>query len=183
MTEFEKMRSQCLYRFDDEAVLKSVRHANELCAKLQNMTLDSREYRNVVEELIPNIPASSVVNPPFHCDHGHGIRMGENVFVNYNATFLDGGMITIGSRTKIGPCCTFVTPNHPIDYEERRQPCETCTPITIGEDCWIASNVTICPGVTIGDRCVIAAGSVVTKNIPSDTLAAGVPAVVKKSLR
>ena len=125
------------------------------------------------EDLIPGIPESSTVSPPFHCDHGHGIKLGENVFINYNGTMLDGGIISIGSNTQVGPNCQFLTPNHPIDYVERRKPVERCFPITIGEDCWLGGGVTVCPGVTIGDRCIIGAGSVVVKDIPSDSMAVG----------
>jgi len=98
---------------------------------------------------------------------------------------LDGGMITIGSNTQIGPNCQFLTPNHPIDidYMERRKPIERCSPITIGEDCWLGGGVTVCLGVTIGDRCIIGAGSVVVKDIPSDSMAVGNPAKVIKNLK
>ena len=182
MTEFEKMRSQEFYDFTDAEVTESIIHANRLCAKLQTLTVFDSDYRSVIEELIPDIPASSCINPTFHCDHGHGIRLGEGVFVNYGGTMLDGGLITIGSRTKIGPNCQLVTPNHPIDYMDRRNPIERCKPITIGEDCWLGTGVIVCPGVTIGDRCIIGAGSVVVKDIPSDSMAVGNPARVIKSL-
>lgn len=183
MTELEKMRSNVFYRFDDADVIASANHANALCAQLQTMTLNSANYRNVIEELVPGIPQNSCINPPFHCDHGHGIKMGENVFVNYNATMLDGGLITIGSRTKIGPNCQLVTPNHPMDFLERRLPQEKCSPITIGEDCWLGAGVIVCPGVTIGNRSVIGAGSVVVKDIPDDCLAVGNPAHVVRKLK
>ena len=91
--------------------------------------------------------------------------------------------IRIGKNTKIGPNCQFYTPNHPMGFMERRKPQETGYPITIGEDCWIAGGVTICPGVTIGKRCIIAAGSVVTKDVPDDSLVAGVPAIIKRKLK
>jgi len=182
MTEFEKMRNKEFYDFSGSEIMDSIRHANLLCAKLQTMTLFDEDYRKVIEVLIPGIPASSCINPPFHCDHGHGIKLGEGVFVNYGGTMLDGGLITIGSRTKIGPNCQLVTPNHPIDYRERRKPTERCLPITIGEDCWLGTGVTVCPGVTIGDRCIIGAGSVVVKDIPSDSMAVGNPARVIKNL-
>lgn len=175
MNEFEKMRNGEMYRFDDSEVLASVEHANALCAKLQIISAYDMSYRSIIEDLIPSIPSSSCVTPPFHCDHGHGIHLGENVFINYNATFLDGGYITIGSRTKIGPNCQIMTPNHPIDYMERRQPVERCLPVNIGEDCWLGNGVIVCPGVTIGNRCVIGAGSVVVKDIPADCLAVGNP--------
>lgn len=183
MTEFEKMRSGQLYCFDDAECMESIRRANGLCLRLQAMTMGDPAYRSVIERLLPGIPPSSSVNPPFHCDHGHGIRLGENVFVNYNATMLDGGFITIGSNTKLGPNCQLLTPNHPMDYLERRKPQERCLPITIGEDCWLGAGVIVCPGVTIGDRVVVGAGSVVVRDIPSDSLAVGNPARVVRRLR
>lgn len=95
------------------------------------------------------------------------------MFINYNGTMLDGGLITIRRNTQVGPNCQFLTPNHPTDYIERRKPIERCSPITIGEDCWLGGGVTVCPGVTIGDRCIIGAGSVVVKDIPADSIAVG----------
>lgn len=182
-TEFEKMRSGELYSFVDAETGASNKRAQQLCARLRSLTIHDEEYRALIEELIPGIPESTTICPPFHCDHGHGLELGENVFVNYNAVMLDSGMIRIGSNTKIGPNAQFYTPNHPIDYIERRKPQETALPITIGEDCWIGGGVTICPGVTIGDRCIVAAGSVVTKDMPDDCLVAGCPAEVKCKLR
>ena len=175
MTEFEKMRREEFYDFTSEECLASYYRAKHICAKLQTMTTEDEDYRKTIEELIPGIPESSSVSPPFHCDHGHGIKLGENVFINYNGTMLDGGIISIGSNTQVGPNCQFLTPNHPIDFVERRKPIERCSPITVGEDCWLGGGVTVCPGVTIGDRCIIGAGSVVVKDIPSDSIAVGNP--------
>ena len=183
MNGFDKMRSGKFYDFSDKETTESLIHANQLCARLQTMTAMDADYRTVIEELIPGIPASSTINPPFHCDHGHGIRLGENVFVNYGCTMLDGGLITIGAHTLIGPNCQLVTPNHPIDYIERRKPVEKCSPITIGEDCWLGAGVIVCPGVTIGTRSIIGAGSVVVKDIPEDSVAVGNPARVIKKLK
>ena len=182
-TELEKMRSEELYSFADPEVFASIARSQKLCARLRTMSMHDEDYRSTLEELIPGIPQSSMICPPFHCDHGTGILLDENVFINYNAVMLDSAYIRIGKNTKVGPNCQFYTPNHPMDYMERRKPQETGHPITIGEDCWIAGGVVICPGVTIGHRCIIAAGSVVTKDIPDDSLAAGVPAVVKRSLK
>lgn len=183
MTEFEKMRSEQLYSFANPECDASVMRANSLCARLQTMTLQSPDYREVIEALVPGLPKSSVINPPFHCDHGHGIKIGHDTFLNYDCLMLDGGLITIGNHCKIGPRCQFFTPQHPIDFEERMKPVETCHPITIGDNCWLGGGVTVCPGVTIGPRCIIAAGSVVVHDIPADSLAAGNPAVVKRSLK
>ena len=182
-TEYEKMRSQGLYYFSDPEIHASLVHAKKVCARLRSMTIYDEDYRQVIEELIPGIPQSTTICPPFHCDHGTGIILGENVFMNYDCIMLDGGYIRIGKHTLIGPHCQFYTPQHPMDYVERREEKETAYPITIGEDCWLGGNVVVCPGVTIGNRCIIAAGSVVTKDIPDDSLAAGVPAVVKRSLK
>ena len=182
-TEYEKMRSQELYYFSDPEIHASLVHAKKVCARLRSMTICDDDYRQVIEELIPGIPQSTTICPPFYCDHGTGIILGENVFMNYDCIMLDGGYIRIGKHTLIGPHCQFYTPQHPMDYVERREEKETAYPITIGEDCWLGGNVVVCPGVTIGNRCIIAAGSVVTKDIPDDSLAAGVPAVVKRSLK
>lgn len=183
MTEFEKMRSGEMYRFSDAEVLASVQHATALCIKMQTMGVADSQYRETIEELIPGIPKSSTVCPPFHCDHGHGIKIGEDTFLNYNCTMLDGGLITIGNNVKIGPNCQFYTPQHPFDYEERRKPIERALPISVGNDTWLGGGVVVCPGVKIGNRCIIGAGSVVVHDIPDDCMAAGNPAVVKKRLR
>lgn len=182
-TEYEKMRAGELYNFEDAEVLASVDKANRLCATLSQLTLTSPAYRPLIEELVPGIPKSSTINPPFHCDHGTGVKLGEHTFINYDSVMLDGAYITIGSHCKIGPRCQFYTPQHPLDYEERMKPVETCHPITIGDNCWLGGGVTVCPGVTIGPRCIIAAGSVVAHDIPADSLAAGNPAKVKRRLR
>jgi maltose O-acetyltransferase len=183
MTEFEKMRSQKLYDFSDPEIHQSLLHAKETCLRLNQLTLSSPGYRDVLRELVPDIPDSSSICPPFHCDHGNGIKIGEHTFVNYNCLILDGAWVTIGNDVLIGPGCQLVTPQHPMDYMKRRGTCETSYPITIGDDTWLGAGVLVCPGVTIGKRCIIAAGSVVIRDIPDDCMAAGNPAVVKKHLR
>ena len=176
LTEVEKMRSGQLADMMVPEMHERFEHAKRLLAQMRTLTTYDAAYRGLLEELVPGIPASSTICPPFYCDHGDGIRLGEHVFVNANCTFLDGAYITIGSHTLIGPNVQIYTPHHPIDYVARREYKEYAYPVTIGEDCWIGGGVVICPGVTIGPRCVIGAGSVVTKNIPSDTMAAGNPA-------
>ena len=182
-TEFEKMRSQELYDFSDPQVDASIRHAKMLCARLQTMTPYDEDYREVIEELIPGIPDSANITPPFYCDHGNGIHLAEGVFLNFGCTILDGAHVTIGRHTLLGPNCQLYTPQHPMDHVLRRETKETAYPITIGEDCWLGGNVTVCPGVTIGNRVIVAAGSVVTRDVPDDVLVAGVPAVVKRHLK
>lgn len=177
------MRSEELYDYSTQEIQASAEHARGICAQLTSMTVHSPRYRELIEDLIPTIPASSTVCPPFTCDHGTGIVLGEKVFINYNCVMLDSAYFRIGNHTLIGPCCQFYTPQHPMDYLKRREEKEWAYPITIGEDCWLGGGVIVCPGVTIGNRCIIAAGSMVTKDIPDDSMAAGSPAVVKKKLR
>lgn len=182
MTEFEKMRSQQLYNFSDPEIIVSLEHAKRLCTRLQTVTITDDNYRELIEDLVPGIPEDSVICPPFHCDHGNGLRLGRNVFLNYNCTILDGAYVTIGDNVKIGPNCQIYTPQHPKDHVLRRDTVETAYPVTIGEDTWLGGGVIVLPGVTIGKRCIIGAGSVVTRDIPDDSVAVGNPAVVKKSL-
>lgn len=182
-TEFEKMRNGELACYTDREISESIRHAMKMCARLQTMTIFDDHYRQVIEALIPGIPSSSTICPPLHCDHGSGIILEEDVFINYNCIFLGGGLVQIGKHTRIGPHCQFYTPNHPIDYMERREAKEYARTITIGEDCWLGGNVTVIPGVTVGNRCIVAAGSVVTRDLPDDTMVAGNPAVIKRSLK
>ena len=176
------MRSGVLYDWTDPMIDSSLKHSRLACERFNKLGIDHEGYREAFEDLIPGVPQSVTILPPFHCDHGNGLHLGEGVFVNYNGMFLDAGNITIGSNTLIGPNCSLYTPQHPIDYMQRRRTIEMALPITIGKDCWLGGNVTVCPGVTIGDRTVIGAGSVVTHDIPSDCMAAGNPCKVIKNL-
>lgn len=182
MNELEKMRNGLLADFTAPDIQESFRHCKTLLAKFRMLSMYDDEYRTVLEELIPGIPKSAVIMPPFYCDHGNGIRLGEHVFINANCTFLDGAFITIGAHTLIGPNVQIYTPHHPLNYLERCEGKEYSYPVSIGSDCWIGGGSIILPGITIGDRTVIGAGSVVTKDIPSDCVAVGNPAVVKKRL-
>ena len=172
MNEIDKMRNSQLADMEKPEIQASFIHAKKLVAQLRMMSTYDDGFREVLEELVPGIPSTSVICPPFYCDHGHGIRLGEHVFVNANCTFLDGGYITIGAHTLIGPNVQIYTPHHPVDYITRREPKEYAYPVTIGEDCWIGGGAILCPGVKIGHRCIIGAGSVVTKDIPDNSVAA-----------
>lgn len=164
--------------------MESFRRCRKRLARFNAASPDEEtEYRAALAGLMPASDPSATVIPPFRCDHGHTIRLGRKVFVNTNCTFLDSGGITVGDHTLIGPNCQLYTPQHPIDYLERRQTKESARPIVIGQDCWLGGGVIVCPGVRIGDRSIIAAGSVVVHDIPEDSLAAGNPAVVKRKLR
>lgn len=121
------------------------------------------------------------VNQPFRCDYGCNIFIGEDFFANFNLTILDEARVTFGDHTFIGPNVSIYTACHPIEPDERNTGDEWALPVTVGHNVWIGGSVTILPGVTIGDNVVIGAGSVVTRDIPSNSVAVGNPArVVKK---
>ncbi len=184
MTELEKMMAGEQYDFSDAEVAACFCESRQRLERFNRVPMDDAAgYAEALGALIPDAPASVMIMQPFFCDLGWRIELGEEVFVNMGCTFLDCGGVTIGARTKLGPNCQLYTPQHPIDYRERRQPVETSYRITIGEDCWLGGGVVVCPGVTIGDRCVVAAGSVVVHDLPDDTLAAGNPAAVKRKLQ
>lgn len=115
-------------------------------------------------------------------DYGYNIKLGENVFININNYFMDGAEITLGNNVFVGPSCGFYTASHPLDAEDRNKGLEKASPISIGNNVWVGGNVSVMPGVTIGDGSVVGAGSVVTKDIPENVLAAGVPCKVIREI-
>lgn len=139
------------------------------------------ERRRLLDALF-HAKTDAWVQPPFFCDYGWNIRLGEKVFFNFNCVVLDVMPVTIGSRTLLGPGVQIYTATHPLDAATRRRGLESAKPITLGEDVWIGGGSILCPGVTIGDRTVVGAGSVVTRDLPPDVVAAGNPARVLRTL-
>lgn len=121
-------------------------------------------------------------NQPFRCDYGENIHIGEDFFANFNLTILDEARVDIGDHCFIGPNVSIYTACHPLEPGDRNDLVEWAEPVKIGHNVWIGGNVVILPGVTIGDNCTIGAGSVVTRDIPSSTLAAGNPCRVIRKL-
>lgn len=176
MTEFEKMRSSQLHFVNDEEIQASKHHAGELCAKLQLVNrFDDNAIRPIIRELIPGIPDSAMVYPPFFCNHGSEISIGKGATIGSNCFFFDGAKITIGSRTIVDSNCQLITIIRPTDWMLRRESHATCLPISIGNDSWIGAGVIILPGVKIGNHCIIAPGSVVERDIPDNSMAIGNP--------
>ena len=157
--------------------------ARLLIKELNETSEDEPEKRRrILQELIPDAGDGLWLQPPFYCDYGTNIKIGEKVFFNFNCVVLDVAEVTIGSRTMFGPNVQIYTATHPMNYNERASGVEYAKSIKVGEDVWVGGSVVICPGVEIGDRSVIGAGSVVTKNIPADVFAAGNPCKVIRSL-
>ncbi len=120
------------------------------------------------------------IEPPFYCCYGYNITIGEGSYINFNCNFVDDGKITIGKKVMFGPAVTIATVGHPIAPDLREY--MYTDPVIIGDNCWIGGGVTICPGVTIGENTVIGAGSVVTKDIPANCVAAGNPCKVIREI-
>lgn len=172
-----------LYNALDPQLSEERLKARLLIKALNDTREDEPEERSrILKELLPNAAEGLWLQPPFYCDYGYNIKLGRNVFFNFNCVILDVMQVTIGSRTLFGPNVQIYTATHPVNYKERASGLEYAKPITIGENVWVGGSAVICPGVSIGDRTVIGAGSVVTKDIPADVFAAGNPCKVIRPL-
>ena len=162
-------------------MIKLSNEAMKLTAELNNTYHDQKEIRDIFSKLIGKpVDDSFSMFPPFYTDCGKNISVGRNVFINAGCHFQDQGGIVIGDGVLIGPKVILCTLNHDFKPEERGTTIPS--PILIGKNVWIGANVTIVPGITIGDNSIIAAGSVVTKNVPSNTVVGGVPAKFIKEI-
>jgi maltose O-acetyltransferase len=182
-TQKQKMLSGELYNALDRQLTTERTAARLLIKELNDSREDEPEIRAVLlKKLLPNAGSALWIQPPFYCDYGTNIQIGDNVFFNFNCVVLDVAPVIIGSRTLFGPGVQIYTATHPMDHTVRAAGLESGRPITIGNDVWIGGSAIICPGVTIGDRTVIGAGSVVTRDIPADVFAAGNPCKVIRAL-
>lgn len=182
-TEKQKMLSGELYDPLDKQLSEERLQARLLIKELNDSSEDQVEKREqILKALLPNAGEDTCLQPPFYCDYGNNIVLGDKVFFNFNCVVLDVMKVEIGSRTLIGPNVQIYTATHPLNYRERAAGVEFAKPVTIGKDVWIGGSAVICPGVRIGDRTVIGAGSVVTKDLPSNVFAAGNPCKVIREL-
>jgi len=180
-TEREKMVGGELYIASDPELTAAREHAREL-TRAFNSVADEGERQRILAALFAGAGPRLWIEPPFFCDYGFNITLGENVFFNFNCVILDCAPVTIGSNVLFGPAVQIYTASHPMSAAERRASLEFARPITIGDDCWIGGGALILPGATIGARTVVGAGSVVTRDLPPDTFAAGNPARVIREL-
>jgi maltose O-acetyltransferase len=182
------------YNSRDESLLATAHRARALLSAFVAIpSTDGKQRRDILEQLLGGVGADVWIEPPFFCDYGENVYVGERSFINVNCVFLDSAEIRIGADGLIGPAVQLLTPSHPLRASERivapekraqgRSPYTThALPIRIGDKVWIGGGTIVLPGVTIGDNVTIGAGSIVTSDIPSNTLAFGQPCRVHRSL-
>lgn len=180
MDNIERRDKEMAY-VSDHDVFEQQRITRRLVYKLNSIDTSNFEaIAEIVKELFGK-SENAFVNPPFHCDYGFNIEVGKNFFANYNCCILDVAKVKIGDNCFIAPNVAIYTAGHPIHPDTRNSGYEYGISVTIGDNVWIGGNTVICPGVNIGNNVVIGAGSVVTKDIPDMTVAAGNPCrVIRK---
>ena len=184
MTEKDKMLAGMIYDANyDPALIEERQKCKLLCREYNNLLPTDMDARTThLRKMLGSTGENILIEQPFYCDYGYNIRVGENFYANFNMVILDGAPVTFGDNVFVAPNCGFYTAGHPLDYAERNKGLEYARPISIGNNVWIGAQVCVLPGVTIGDNCVIGAGSVVTKDIPSHSVAVGNPCRVIKTL-
>lgn len=184
MTEREKMLAGELYfAGGDPELKKQIRYAQKLCGIYNNISpYNKKKKKKILKKLLGKTGERFSIEPNFFCDYGYNIELGEDFYMNHNCVILDCAKVTFGKNVFVAPNCGFYTAGHPLDVEQRNKSMEFAKPITVGDNVWIGGNVVVLPGVTIGNNTVIGAGSVVTKDIPSNVVAVGNPCRVIKKL-
>lgn len=183
MNEREKMVNGLMYDAANNDLVADRLKCKTLCFEYNRTPFDEREKMNaIIKELFGKTNGLFHIEPTFFCDYGYNIEIGENFYSNHNLVILDCAKVTFGDNVFIGPNCGFYTAGHPLDAETRNKGLEFAKPINVGNNVWFGGNVVVMPGVSIGDNCVIGAGSVVTKDIPANSVAVGNPCRIIKKL-
>lgn len=165
---------------ENDKMQEALEHARIVTSELNTSYREPEEALNLIRLLGAEIDKTAMIRLPFYTDFGKFIRIGKHVFINQACVFMDRGGITIGENTKIGPRVNLITENHGLKPSERH--ILTSRPIFIGRNVWIGAAATVLPGVTIGENSVVAAGAVVSRDVPPNTIVAGVPAKVVKEI-
>jgi maltose O-acetyltransferase len=182
-TNKEKMLAGELYHSFDLILSQERQEAQNLLFRLNNLAPDNFKEKSAIFKLIfKELGRNIFIELPFRCDYGYNISIGKNFFANYNCTFLDSAPIIIGDHVLFGPNVSLYTSGHPIEIEKRKKLFQFAKSIVIENNVWIGGNTVVNPGVTIGENSVIGAGSVVTKSIPANVVAAGNPCKVIRKL-
>ena len=175
-------RDKGMAYISDEAVFEQQKKCRQLLQKLNFMDRsDFDGIAKVVKELLGK-SEGAFINPPFYCDYGFNIEIGKRFFANYNCTILDVAKVKIGDNCLFGPNVSLFTAGHPVHPDTRNSGYEYGKEITVGDNVWIGGNTVVCPGVNIGNNVVIGAGSVVIKDIPDWSIAAGNPCKVLRKI-
>lgn len=177
-----KRRDAEIPYISDESVMEEQKNARRLTQALN--TIDRSDFdgiSRIVKELLGK-SEGAFINPPFYCDYGFHIEVGKNFFANYNCTILDVAKVTIGDNCQFAPNVSIYTAGHPVHPDTRNTMYEYGISVTIGDNVWVGGNTVICPGVHIGNNAVIGAGSVVTRDIPDNVVAAGNPCRVIREI-
>lgn len=179
-TEKEKMLAGELYIADCPELRADNRRVSEWMARYNAaVAMPPEERITLLKEMLGSVGNHVNIRPPFWCDYGYNIQLGNGVFMNFNCIVLDVVQVTIGDNTQIGPGVQILTADHPRDPALRAQMLEYGRPIVIGKNVWIGGGALIMPGVTVGDDALIGAGSVVTKDVPAGATVVGNPARVR----
>ena len=177
-----KRRDAGIAYIADKEVMEQQKRARKLTQELNTVDRsDFEKIEKIVKELLGK-SEGAFINPPFYCDYGFNIEVGKNFYANYNCTILDVGKVTIGDNCMFAPNVAIYTAGHPIHPDSRNSMYEYGIQVSIGDNCWLGGNTIVCPGVKIGNNVVIGAGSVVTKDIPDWSLAAGNPCRVLRKI-
>lgn len=175
-SEKEKMLAGALYLALDPELANERKHCRSEIHKYNNTTPEQfAERATILRALLGSVHKSAYIEPPFRCDYGYNITLGKSFYANFDCVLLDVNPITIGDRVLLGPGVHIYTASHPVDPEIRRTFKELGKPVVIEDDVWIGGGAILLPGVRIGQGSVIGAGSVVTKDVPPRTVAAGNP--------
>jgi maltose O-acetyltransferase len=182
-SEKEKMLANEPYLASDPQLVRERERARRLCALYNATAPDQRPRRDeLLWELLAYAGEGVWVEPPFHCDYGSNIRLGDGVYVNCGCVFLDCNTVQVGDGVKFGPAVQVYTAYHPVDPRLRRTGVEMAAPVRIGHNVWVGGGAILCPGVEVGDDTTIGAGSVVTRSLPAGVLAVGSPCRVVRRL-
>lgn len=181
--EKEKMLNGELYDADDPELIAERERARHLTTRYNRTAPDDGEkQREILEELLGSLGDECHVEPPFRCDYGYNIHLGDNFYANFDCVILDVCRVEIGQNCMVGPGVHIYTATHPLDASERIQGPEYGKPVTVGDNVWIGGRAVLNPGVTVGDDAVIASGAVVAEDVPRGVVVQGNPATVVKEL-
>lgn len=176
-TQKQRMLAGDLYDAGDGEIQADLAATREWLVRYNaSLGSTSETRRGLLEERLADVGKGAVIRPPFHCDYGFNIRLGEGVFLNFNCVILDVVQVSIGDKTQIASGVQILTADHPRSAEERASGLEFGRPIHIGRNVWIGGGAIILPGVTIGDDAIVGAGSVVTRDVPPGATVVGNPA-------